>query len=131
MFTQNFKFSTCFPNAFLHPCSFYMQNAYEFLNETFRSEKGEKNFFLQTQHRHCFLHKYISVITTTKNIYMLIYKNVYAFFIKFLATAKQLIFHRVSIEIGLTPPPPPVYFDSLFKDRPSPLHNKHRVSHRC
>ena len=36
-------------------------------------------------------------------------------------------FHRVSIEIGLTPPlpsPPPVCFHSLFKDFPLPLHNK-------
>ena len=38
------KFSTCFPHVYL--CSFYMQNAYEFLNETFRSEKGEKKFFV-------------------------------------------------------------------------------------
>ena len=58
-----------------------------------------------------------------KNIYMSIYikkiKNVYPFLIKLLATAKQLIrrnsicclknqaiFHRVSIEIVLTPPLP-------------------------
>ena len=59
----------------------------------------------------------------SKNIYMLIYKKslkkVYAVLIKLLATPKQLIrnnsicclknqaiFHRVSIEIGLTPPLP-------------------------
>ena len=64
-----------------------------------------------------------------KNIYILIYiyiyiyikvlKNVYVFLIKLLTTAKQLIrrkfacclknqaiFHRVSIEISLTPPLP-------------------------
>ena len=61
-----------------------------------------------------------------KNIYMLIYKNfknVYAILRKLLATAKQLIrrnsicclknqaiFHRVSIEIGLTPPVPLLVF---------------------
>ena len=58
----------------------------------------------------------IYIYDNNKNIYMLIYKNVYAFFIKLLATAKQLIrrnsicclknqaiFHRVSTEIGLTP----------------------------
>ena len=36
-------------------------------------------------------------------------------------------FHRVNIEIGLTPPlssPPPVCFHLLFKDLPLPLHNK-------
>ena len=29
----------------VHPCSFYMQDAYEFLNEKLRSEKREKNYF--------------------------------------------------------------------------------------
>ena len=72
----------------------------------------------------------IYIYDNNKNIYMLIYKNVYAFFIKLLATAKQLIrrnsicclknqgiFHRVSI--GFESSPPPVCFHSLFKD-PSP-----------
>ena len=43
MFTQNFHFSTCFPQV--HPCSFYMQDAYEFLNEKWRSEKRENNYY--------------------------------------------------------------------------------------
>ena len=70
-----------------------------------------------------------------KNIYMLIYKkNVYAIFIKLLATAKQLIrrnsicclkyqaiFQRVSIEIGLTPPLPLfVFIHSLRTLLPPP-----------
>ena len=62
----------------------------------------------------------IYIYDNNKNIYMLIYeksfKNVYAFFIKLLGTSKQfikrnsiycfknqVIFHRVSIEIGLNP----------------------------
>ena len=59
----------------------------------------------------------------------IIVKNVYAFLIKLLATAKQLIrtnsicclkneaiFHRASIDSF----PPPVCFHLLFKDHPSP-----------
>ena len=78
----------------------------------------------------------IYIYDNNKNIYMLIYKkslkNVYAFFIKLLATSKQrirrnsicclknqVIFHRVSTEIGLTPPLP-VCFHLLFKDPPPP-----------
>ena len=62
----------------------------------------------------------IYIYDNNENIYMLIlkkkFKNVYAFFIKLLATSKQLIrrnsicclknqviFHRVNIEIGLNP----------------------------
>ena len=72
-----------------------------------------------------------------KNIYMLIYKkslkNVYAFLIKLLATAKQLIrrnsicclknlaiFHRVSIEIALTPPLPLFVFIYSLRTPPPP-----------
>ena len=80
----------------------------------------------------------IYIYDNNKNIYMLIYKkslkNVYAFLIKLLATAKQLIrrnsicclknqaiFHRVSIEIGLTPPLPLfVFIHSLRTPLPPP-----------
>ena len=76
----------------------------------------------------------IYIYDNNKNIYMLIYKNVYAFFIKLLATAKQLIrrnsicclknqaiFHRVSIKIGLTPPFPLfVFIRSLRTPLPPP-----------
>ena len=73
-----------------------------------------------------------------KNVYMLIYKkslkHVYAFLIKLLATAKQLIrrnsicclknqaiFHRVNIEIGLTLPLPLfVFIQSLRTPLPPP-----------
>ena len=72
-----------------------------------------------------------------KNIYTLIYKkslkNVYAFLIKLLATAKQLIrrnsicclknlaiFHRVSIEIALTPPLPLFVFIYSLRTPPLP-----------
>ena len=73
-----------------------------------------------------------------KNIFILIYKkslkNVYAILIKPLATAKQFIrsnsicclknqaiFHRVSIEIGLTPPLPLfVFIRSLRTPLPPP-----------
>ena len=62
----------------------------------------------------------------------------FAFLIKLLATAKQLIkrnficclknqatFYSVSIEIGLTPPLPLfVFIRSLRAPSPSPLHNK-------
>ena len=78
----------------------------------------------------------IYIYDNNKNIYMLIYKNVYAFFIKLLATAKQLIrrnsicclknqaiFHRVSIEIGLTPPLPLFVFIRSLRT-PSLLYNK-------
>ena len=68
----------------------------------------------------------IYVYDNNENIYMLIlkknFKNVYAFFIKLLATSKQLfrrnsicclknqvIFHWVNIEIGLNPPPPTLF----------------------
>ena len=71
-----------------------------------------------------------------KNIYILIYKkslkNVYAFLIKLLATAKQLIrknsicclknqiiFHRANIEIGLTPPLPLFIFNRSLKISPT------------
>ena len=78
-----------------------------------------------------------------KNIYMLIYKkslkNVYAISITLLATAKQLnrrnsfcclknqaIFHRVSIEIGLTPPLPLfVFIRSLRTPLPPPEQTLH------
>ena len=87
---------------------------------------------------HCFLHRYISLITTIK-IFPCWYikkvlKNVYAFFIKLLATAKQLIrrnsiccfknqaiFQRLSKEIGLTPPLPLfVFIRSLRTPLPPP-----------
>ena len=87
---------------------------------------------------HCFLHRYISLITTIK-IFPCWYikkvlKNVYAFFIKLLATAKQLIrrnsiccfknqaiFQRLSKEIGLTPPLPLfVFIRSLRIPLPPP-----------
>ena len=72
-----------------------------------------------------------------KNIYMLIYiksyKNVCDFLIKLLATAKQLIrrnsncrlknqaiFHRVSIEIGLTPALPLFVFICSLRTPPGP-----------
>ena len=128
MSTQNFKFSTCFPPV--HPCSFYMQNAYEFLNETFRSEKRVKCFFVNSTQTLLFTQIYI-YDNNNKNICMLIYKNtfkkVYAFFIKLLATAKQLITrnsiyclknqaifqseHRDRFDSF----PPAVCFHSLFK----------------
>ena len=92
MFTQNFKFLTC--------SSLFILNAGCFNNNT--------NMFI-----------YI--------------KNFYAFLLKLSATTKQLIrrssacylknlviFFRVVIEIGLTPPP--YLFHLLFKD--APLHNK-------
>ena len=94
--------------------------------------------FLQTQHKRwqCFLHRYISMITTIKVFTCSYIKKVsiYAFLIKLLATTKQLIrrnstcclkdqafFHRVSIEIGLTPPLP--LFVSFVPPSP-PFHNK-------
>ena len=44
-----------------------MQNAYEFLNKTFRSEKGEKKFFFGKLNIDiAFLDRYILVITTIK-----------------------------------------------------------------
>ena len=75
MFTQNFKFSTCFPHV--HPCSFYMQNDYEFLNETFRSEKGEKNYFFvnPTSKMTIFFTQIYIYDNNNENIYMLIYKK--------------------------------------------------------
>ena len=150
MFTQNFKFSTCFPHV--HLCSFYMQNAYEFLNETFRSEKGEKKLFFcklnikddNVSYTDIYIYIYMITIKIFTCWYMKkVLKNVYAFFIKFLATSKQLIrrnfiyclknqviFHRASIEIGLTPPLPLFVFICSLRT-PSLLHNKSRVSHRC
>ena len=67
------KFSTCFPHV--HPCSFYMQNAYEFLNETFRSEKGEKTFFVVNSTKTLFFTQIYIYDSNNKNIYMLIYKK--------------------------------------------------------
>ena len=77
-----------------------------------------------------------------RTIRIFTYKNAYAFFIKLLATSKQLIrrnsicclknqaiFHRVSIEIGLTSPLP-LFILICSLRTPSPLHNKPRVSHR-
>ena len=80
-----------------------------------------------------------------KKIYILIYiyiyikvlKNVYVFLIKLLTTAKQLIrrnfacclknqaiFHRVSIEISLTPPLPLFFLIRSLRIPRVPLHNK-------
>ena len=117
-----------------------MQNAYEFLNETFRTENGEKKLFfckLSIKDDNFFTQIYI-YDDNKKNIYMLIYKkvqkNVNAFFIKSLPTSKELIrrnsicclknqviFDRVSIEIGLTPPLPLfVFIHSLRTPFPLP-----------
>ena len=54
-----------------------MQNAYEFLNETFRSEKGEKKIFfckLNIKDDN-FFYTDIYIYDNNKNIYMLIYKK--------------------------------------------------------
>ena len=101
-FTQNFYFLICLPHV--HPCSFYMQDAYEFLNEKLRSEKGEKKNFFKTQHKRwqCFLHKYISMITTIK---IFTYWNINKVY--FICCLKnQEIFHREKIDIGLALPLP-------------------------
>ena len=141
MFTQNFKFSTCFPHV--HPCSFYMQDAYEFLNEKLRSEKREKNYFfckLNIKDGNVF-YTDIYTITIIKIFTCLyikkVWKHVYTFLIKLSATTKQLItmnsicclknmqfFLKSKYRDRLDPFPPPVCFHSLFKDPPSPLHNK-------
>ena len=71
MFTQNFQFSTCFPHV--HPCSFQMQDDYEFSNEKLRSGNGEKNFFF-VKDDNVFTQIYI-YDNNNKNIYMLIYKK--------------------------------------------------------
>ena len=90
----------------------------------------------------------IDIYDNNKNIFVLIYnikkvkKNAYAFFIKLLATSKQLIrrtlfavwksgnFSQSEHRDKFDSSPPPVCFHLLFKD-PLPLHNKPRVSNRC
>ena len=52
-----------------------MQNAYEFLNETFRSEKGEKTFFVVNSTKTLFFTQIYIYDSNNKNIYMLIYKK--------------------------------------------------------
>ena len=54
-----------------------MQDAYEFLNEKFRGEKGEKNYFFVNSTEKMvmfFTHIYI-YDNNNKNIYMFIYKK--------------------------------------------------------
>ena len=135
MFTQNFKFSTCFPHV--HPCSFYMQNAYEFSNETFRSEKGEKHFiFFVNSTQTLFFTQIYLYDNNNKNTHMLIYKKSFKkclclfhkTFSNCQATYQKKLYllfeksgnfsqseHRDRFESS----PPPVCFHSLFKD-PSP-----------
>ena len=107
MFTQNFKFWACSP-LFI-PVHFYMQDAYEFLNEKFRSDKRENNFFF------CKLSIKDSNVFT--QIYMLIYKRKF----KKMSTPFLAIFpHRVSIEIGLTPALPLFVFILTLRTSPRP-----------
>ena len=58
-------------------CSFYMQDAYEFLNEKLRSEKGENNYFFVnwSLKMTMFLTQIYIYDNNNKNIYMLIYKK--------------------------------------------------------
>ena len=77
---------------------------------------------------------YIYIYENNNNTYMFIYiKKVYAFLIKLSATTKQLIrrnsicclknqviFHRVRIEIGLTPPLPLLVFIRSLRTPPPP-----------
>ena len=93
----------------VHPCSFYMLDAHEFLNEKLRSEKREKNFFF------C---KLIYTITTIKiftcsyvkslkkclRLFNKTFNNYQATYQKELCLLFETsgnFFHRVSIEIGL------------------------------
>ena len=124
-----------------------MQDAYEFLNEKLRCEKGENNYFLGNSIKdNIAFYTDIYYDTNNKDIFTCSYikkvlKNVYAFFLKLLATAKQLIrrnsifclknkeiFYRVSIVIGLNPPIPLFVFIRSLRTPLSPpqqtLHKK-------
>ena len=138
MFSQNFQFLTCFPH--IHPCSFYMEDPYKFLNEKLRSEKGKKELHF------CKL----SIIddnvfyadiddNNNKNIYMLIYttslKKCLRLINKALSNWKatyqkelyllfeyQAIFqsaHRDRFDSS-----PPLFVFIRFLRTPSPLHSK-------
>ena len=109
------------------PVHFTCRMLMNFWMKNWGVKKEKIIIFLQTQHKRwqCFLHRYISMITTIKVFTCSYIKKVsiYAFLIKLLATTKQLIrrnsncclkneaiFHRVGIEIGLTPPLPLLSF---------------------
>ena len=74
MFTQNYQFSTCFPH--IHPCLFYMQDPYEFLNEKLRVKREKRIIFckLIIKDDNAFTKIYI-YDNNNENIYMLIYKK--------------------------------------------------------
>ena len=82
---------------FVHPCSFYMQDAYEFLNEKLRNEKREENCFfckLNIKDGNVFYTDMYTITTIkifTCSDIRKSFKNVYAFLIKLSATTKQLI----------------------------------------
>ena len=100
------------------PVHFTCRMLMNFWMKNWGVKREKKIIFLETQHKRwqSLLNRFISMITVKIFTYWYIkkvLKNVFAFLIKLLATAKQLIrrnfiwclqnqaiFHRVSIEIG-------------------------------
>ena len=132
MFTQNFKFSTC-SHLFIRvyfTCGMLM-NFFEWKIEDWKERK--ELVFLEIQHKRWqyFLHRYI-YDNNNENIYMFIYKKklkkyLHRFnktFSNYHCLKNQAIFSQSEHRYRFNPSPPPVWFDSLFKDLPLPLHNK-------